>query len=172
MVNSFLLINSVSVMHFECTYIITVMYSSCKFSFYIGSQFVRCDFQEDFCSFQVQDQHVWTRGSGLTRPSTELHHRENVTGKKELLFVISCCLWVVLYCSFFLKTLPVYFLFVGHYLYIQSENGDGITAEIYSPFFQPSQTCWVLLKTCSDLLCYRVVFIINAFLPTIIKLYI
>lgn len=112
MVNSSLLINSVSVMHFECTYIITVMYSSCKFSFYIGSQFVRCDFQEDFCSFQVQDQHVWTRGSGLTRPSTELHHRENVTGKKELLFVqvVVCGLYfIVLYCLFsFRRSLSLY----------------------------------------------------------------
>ncbi|XP_057191697.1 MAM and LDL-receptor class A domain-containing protein 1 [Triplophysa rosa] len=74
------------------------------------SQYVRCDFQEGFCSFQVQDQHVWTRGSGLTRPSTELDLRENVT---------------------------------GHYLYIRSENGDGITAEIHSPYFQPSQSCWL-----------------------------
>ncbi|XP_039549254.1 MAM and LDL-receptor class A domain-containing protein 1 isoform X2 [Pimephales promelas] len=31
----------------------------------------------------------------------------------------------------------------GHCLYIQSTNGEGVTAEIYSPLFQPSQTCWL-----------------------------
>ncbi|XP_055063524.2 MAM and LDL-receptor class A domain-containing protein 1 isoform X1 [Misgurnus anguillicaudatus] len=74
------------------------------------SQFMRCDFQEGFCSFQVQDEHVWIRGSDSTWSSTEVHHQENVT---------------------------------GHYLYIKSENGEGVTAEIYSPFLQPSHTCWL-----------------------------
>ncbi|KAK7176201.1 hypothetical protein R3I93_000462 [Phoxinus phoxinus] len=31
----------------------------------------------------------------------------------------------------------------GHCLYIRSKNGEGVTAEIYSPLFQPSQTCWL-----------------------------
>ncbi|XP_051970443.1 MAM and LDL-receptor class A domain-containing protein 1-like isoform X1 [Xyrauchen texanus] len=72
------------------------------------SQFVRCDFQNGFCGFQVlNEHHVWTRGSGLLLPSPELDHK-NVT---------------------------------GHYLYIRSENGVGVTAEIYSPLFQPSVAC-------------------------------
>ncbi|KAL1271156.1 hypothetical protein QQF64_030172 [Cirrhinus molitorella] len=75
------------------------------------SQFVRCDFEEGFCGFQIQNEHhVWMRGSGLSCPSTETDHRENVT---------------------------------GHCLYIHSNNGGGVTAEIYSPLFQPSQTCWL-----------------------------
>ncbi|XP_050969614.1 MAM and LDL-receptor class A domain-containing protein 1 [Labeo rohita] len=75
------------------------------------SQFVRCDFEEGFCGFQLQNErHVWIRGSGLSRPSSETDHRENITG--------NC-------------------------LYIHSKNGGVVTAEIYSPLFQPSQTCWL-----------------------------
>lgn len=75
------------------------------------SEFVRCDFEEGFCGFQLKNEHhIWIRGSGLSNPSTETDHRENVT---------------------------------GHCLYIHSKIGVGVTAEIYSPLFQPSQTCWL-----------------------------